>query len=152
MQHRVKKGLAMLVAQGTVTNPVYGYYRLIDETEAAAEEIDLDVDPQATELDDVDDGADSELAIEMEEGDGDQVVYAFYLPVYRRAAEQAGLDRWPMKIGMTTRDLSIRLAALGTALPEVPAVLIFRTDNAPVLEKVFHNILTLRGRRHRSGF
>jgi hypothetical protein len=111
------------------------------------------VGPQATEPDDLDDEPESELAVEIEEGDGSQVVYA----VYRKAAEQAGQDRWPMQIGMTTTDVSIRLPALGTGLPESPAVLIFRTDDAPVLEKVFHNILTIRGQRSdesgvRSGF
>lgn len=50
---------------------------------------------------------------------------------------------------MTTGPLEARMAAHRTALPERPRVgLVLRSDNAAVLEKILHGILTLRGHRH----
>lgn len=83
---------------------------------------------------------------EVEMGHGPQFVYAFYLPMYRRSAEAQGRQRWPIKIGMTTTSVAVRMAAHRTALPEFPQLgLLVRTTDAALLEKVIHGILSLRG-------
>ena len=73
-------------------------------------------------------------------------MYCFYLPTYRREAEQNGADRWPIKIGRTTGSLAGRLAHLATAMPEAPVVaVVIRTHDADLLEKALQNILSYRG-------
>jgi hypothetical protein len=91
----------------------------------------------------------TESAAELELGAGRQLVYCFYLGIYRHEAQSRGEDRWPIKIGMTTGPLDGRMATLKTALPDEPrlAVLI-RADNAALLEKVLQGVLTLRGYKH----
>lgn len=148
---RVKKALAMLQEQGIIENPTYGFYRLKDTDATIApvpnkstSEAVVATPGDETEFDEVDEGH----APEREIGIGPQSVYAFYLPAYRRAAEQDGANRWPVKIGMTTSSVAIRMATHQTALPEIPCVaLVINCDNAALLEKVLHGVLTLRGQR-----
>jgi hypothetical protein len=150
---RMKKALAMLLEQGITENPVHGYYRL----RGSADGIAAALPPLALAYEGT--GAAEEVAQleaeledssdpEMELGDGSQALYAFYLPTYRRAAEMQGHDRWPIKVGMTTTSVAVRMAAHRTALPEAPELaLVVRSENSALLEKVVHGVLTLRGLR-----
>ena len=146
---RVKKALSMLASQGIVENPIVGRYRLldIDALPERKEEPQQQGGAEAVIVDDelVDDDV---VESESDVGTGLQSVYAFYLPTYRAAAEAAGQTRWPVKVGMTTTSVGVRMAAHRTALPEGPVLtLVVRTDNAAILERVIHGILTLRGLR-----
>lgn len=142
---RLKKALCALKNDGEVANPGYGVWMIAD---MEADEIEKLVDrvEQASEDDD-DVGEVAAFAAQRSFGVGAQCVYAFYLPAYRALAEQRGERWWPMKIGKTTGDLAVRMAALSTSMPETPCVaLALRTDDANLLERALHAALKLRGR------
>ncbi len=146
---KVKKALRNMQDQRIVVNPVTGYYRLADADAAAMPAVnveDADVLTERVEAEEVE--AEDSAIPEVQLGEGPQYVYAYYLPTYRRIAEKDGLDRWPVKIGMTTTSVAVRMAAHRTALPEAPRLgLIVRTDNAALLENVIHGVLSMRGAR-----
>ena len=157
---RVKKALSDLLKQGVVENPMYGMYRLADSElgEPSGDGATIAIvqsNPDAGVLEDSQTGVDEEdedlsqlSAADSEIGQGSQVVYAFYLPTYRRLSEADGAEGWPIKVGMTTTSVSQRMAAHQTALPESPRLgLVIRTDSAGLLEKIIQGVLTLRGRR-----
>jgi hypothetical protein len=155
---RMKKALAILTAQGSIRQSgAYGIWVL---SEAAPPASSTSVRPP-TDLHRGDDHTDSEsLAQESDDepgeddradrvvGIGHQQVYCFYLDAYRDLALSRGESTWPIKIGMSAGQLSARLEAHRTALPEAPHLaLLIETDNAATLEKVIHGVLTLRGKR-----
>ena len=84
----------------------------------------------------------------VELGKGRESVYAYYFPAYRDQAAYLGREEWPMKIGMTKSDASIRLRdQCGTAMPEEPVVgLLYKTDDARSAEKMLHSMLSQRGK------
>lgn len=149
----VKKALAVLRNQGIVENPTHGYYRLTTSTE----DLDVSSRPPESGTESASPPDNCDLVIEESEefspaeaelGEGAQAVYAFYLPTYRTHAQRDGSSGWPIKVGMTTTSVEVRMAAHRTALPEPPVVgLVIRTENAALAEKVIHGVLTLRGRR-----
>ena len=148
---RVKKALSGLMEQGIIQNPVLGFYCLIDTdaSESGLGKLNL---PAAVEgsADEEDSAEADEVVIPVDQyvGVGKQFVYAFYLPTFRMAAESKGETRWPVKIGMTTTSVQQRVASHQTALPEIPEMaILIRSDNAALLERVIHGILTMRGRR-----
>jgi hypothetical protein len=147
---RVKKALSALHEQGIVESPVLGFYCLTDSDSAvsATETVESDSALVSSGSDDLIEEPEVEIPIDRFVGGGKQFVYAFYLPTFRAAAEAKGESRWPVKIGMTTTSVEQRMASHQTALPEVPEMaILIRTDNAALMERVIHGILTMRGRR-----
>jgi hypothetical protein len=141
---RVKKALNRLANEGVLMSPIVGRYVLRgDKTnlEPRAHGAFAELDPDETNANE------AEAAMfERIVGDGNQSVYAFYLPTYRAAAEARGEDRWPIKIGMTTNNVVARIDSFRTALPEIPTLALrMRVDNATAMERVIHGILALRG-------
>lgn len=157
---RVKKALQVLRQQGIAENFTYGYWRL---TASGDEEAALEALDDSTRNDDgetasllmlspLDPAREDVFTPEATCGEGEQSVYAYYLPTYRRLAEIAGDSRWPMKVGMTTTSVSTRIGGQLTALPEGPVVgVVLRSSNAALLEKVLHGILSIRGRQVNNG-
>lgn len=147
---RVKKALSMLAEQGVAQQTGrYGIWALSIDGELHAPSLEsVSDDELAAVSEDNDDVNDESPTVEREIGTGDQLVYCFYLDVYRELAEAKSLDRWPVKIGMTTGPLESRMATHRTALPEDPRVeLVIRSNNGALLEKIIHGVLTLRGHR-----
>jgi hypothetical protein len=138
---RLKKALTHMANRGSIAQSgLYGVWRLPS------------TDPPDAPLDDeqeLEETFDEELTEQggIVVGVGTQLVYCFYLPAYRREAEQRGSNRWPIKIGRTTGSLANRLASLATAMPESPIVaLVIQTHDADLLEKALQNVLSFRGR------
>jgi T5orf172 domain len=154
---KVKKALQRLVDRGTVVQTgVLGVWKLAGSGDTqsmtrAPNPAGPFAEVAGQEADEVVDGLEEMLpesnAARIELGEGDQLVYCFYLPTYRNQAEREGHDRWPVKIGMTTGPLTTRIAAQTTALPEPPTVaVIIRTHDADLLEKAIQSVLSYRDR------
>lgn len=138
---KVKRVLQQLVAVGIVAPAgTFGVWALVTTDAESEPEFEYTAD----EFED-----DPPPAPDIEIGSGAQVVYCFYLPLYRRQVEVSGGSQWPIKIGMTTGSLAGRLAQLATSMPEAPQLaLVIRTENAALLEKVIHGVLAYRKQRH----
>lgn len=82
-------------------------------------------------------------------GEGDEKVYAYYYPTYRKFAETSGEEYWPIKIGKTSVDVQTRIYDQGkTSLPEKPFIaLIWNVTNADHAERFLHGTLTTFSRR-----
>ena len=76
-------------------------------------------------------------------GVGDQIVYVYYYPVYRKYAILNGKSDWECKIGMTTKNLWDRIySQAATSFPEEPFIaLIIKCDDAHAIELILHKIL-----------
>lgn len=144
---RMKKALQMLVKQGSVRSTgAYGRWELTEPNATPTPATSMAPSDPGEELDEDED--EQSLLVEREVGRGDQIVYCYYLDAYRQRAESRGSRRWPIKVGMTTGELRHRMAQHATGAPEAPTVaLVIRTDNAALLEKTVHGVLTYRGRR-----
>ncbi len=81
-------------------------------------------------------------------GEGNESVYLYYLPTYKRDAESEGLHRWQCNIGCTTDSAEDRVAAqIGDQLPEKAILsLVIQTHDCKALEKRIHAELKRRGR------
>ncbi len=96
--------------------------------------------------------ADELIIAERDMGSGAQTLYAYYLPTYRRLAENGGESSWLMRVGITTESVESMLASSRAVLPEVPALaIVVRTDDAELLQRLVHMVLDLRSRRATSG-
>jgi hypothetical protein len=147
---KLKKALNHMATRGSVVQTgVLGVWQLVDSdstgpfiSDDGSDELSLRVagdDSPRVEV--------STPKIELELGDGDQLVYCFYLPMYRNQAQRDGEKRWPIKIGRTTGSLTTRLASLSTSMPELPVVaVVIRVHDADLLERAIQNILSFRGR------
>lgn len=81
-------------------------------------------------------------------GEGPESVYAYTFPAYMELARRDGTGSYPVKIGMTTGDVEVRIASqVGTGLPEAPTLLlVLRVAHARRIERILHDLLGLRGR------
>lgn len=81
-------------------------------------------------------------------GEGNESVYLYYLPTYKRDAESKGLDHWPCNIGYTTDSAEKRVASqIGDQLPEKAILsLVIQTHDCKALEKRIHAELKRRER------
>ena len=81
-------------------------------------------------------------------GEGNESVYLYYFPTYKRDAESKGLDRWRCNIGYTTDSAEDRVASqIGDQLPEKAILsLVIQTHDCKALEKRIHAELKRRGR------
>ena len=81
-------------------------------------------------------------------GNGNEIVYLYYLKSNKELAELKKEKIWPCKIGRTRTDLLSRiLSQASTALPEIPFIAFeINTDDALTLENFIHSALKLRNR------
>jgi len=83
----------------------------------------------------------------LEFGQGKNAVYVFHYEIYKEKYHSKGNKFYPCKIGLSINPNDRVTKQVGTAFPEPPIVdLIIKTDNAALLEKVIHNVLSLRDR------
>lgn len=110
--------------------------------------LDSDGSSKAEKLAELDELDTNEIEAEHTVGDGEQFVYAYYIPVYKDLYKARGDSRWPMKIGKSI-DPRQRLNTHATALPDAPSVaVIVRTNDAGNLERFLHLTLRVRGREY----
>lgn len=138
---QVKKALQDLASRGLVSSTgAYGIWRFAEIEGALDDESELDDDIAVIE---------DSLPMVVEEwvGSGSELVYVYSFPSLRALAELRGEDVWPLKIGMTrTTTLERILQQLGTSSFEWPVVhLAIRCNDARLIEKSLHSVLTLRG-------
>jgi len=86
------------------------------------------------------------FSVERQIGEGPELVYFYSFPAYRELARLRNEERFPIKIGMSTRPVIDRVfEQLGTSHPEWPVVLMaIRCDDARRIERVLHEILNLQ--------
>lgn len=81
-------------------------------------------------------------------GSGDETIYVYYYPVYKRYALSKGDECWYCKVGMTKKNYWDRIySQAGTCFPEEPFVgLIIKCNDAHKLEQTIHNILKMKNK------
>ena len=150
---QAKKALKKAVDMGLLKRPFDGAqsYVVCDASSVALDEPGDDR-PTVKQQEDGLVGSKKLDGLEVEEvmGEGQQCVYCYYLPAYRRLAENDGEDGYSIKIGFT-KDLNPDARILGqatTALPEKPVIaLLIKTHDAAALEKVIHAALDFKGQK-----
>ncbi len=130
----IKKALSNLAADGLVSNPANGFWRVSGDTaDDAAPAVAEPVEP-ATRA-------------EVVSGEGEGSVYLYYYEAYRRLAEFEGASRFRCKIGRTVRDPAVRVGEQ-TGAPEKPTLSRhYKTRDGAALERAIHAILDLANRR-----
>lgn len=111
-------------------NPIPGTWRLFVD--------DVEEQPIKTQ----------EVITTTEIGQGDEIVYCYYFPTYKKYAELQGQVDWPCKVGQTTKNLWDRIySQVRTCFPEDPCVaLTIHCDNAKDLESLIQKVLRTRGK------
>ena len=81
-------------------------------------------------------------------GSGNETIYVYYYPTYRKFALLTGNTSWYCKVGMTTKNLWDRIySQSSTCFPEEPLVaLTIRCPDARHLESILHNILKMKNK------
>ena len=148
----VKKALNNMLQRGLAENPSRGHWRILTIGQHTGIPVpqDLAVPLPVTTAEESPQSEDSvgiPPVAELSLGTGSGAIYVYYLPTYRRHAQQLGESVWPCKIGRTDRDpLERILAQAATALPERPVVaLVLRTSLPVAWEAALHGVLTIRG-------
>lgn len=92
------------------------------------------------------DFSESDTCLEL--GDGEETIYLYYYPCYRKFANMKGHTVWPCKVGMTTKNVWDRIySQAATCFPEEPFIaLIIHCDDAHKLEQTIHNVLKMNGK------
>ena len=130
-----KKSLAIVKEHGEIDNPSTGYWRRMSDGPVELP-VEQELEAEVAE--------NAEVAI----GRGNESVYGWYLPAYRRLAESEGKKRFPIKVGMTTRDAQQRMEKTLGMVPERPVLgFVLKVDDASQWERLIHSKLSLRGRR-----
>ncbi|KKZ10785.1 MAG: hypothetical protein TH68_09860 [Candidatus Synechococcus spongiarum 142] len=131
-----KKGLQMMKNNGDIENPLPRYWRIPPNEliEEPAEHEDEPVKEPA------------EPKVELTVGDGAEKVYGWYYPAYRKLSISEGKNRFPIKVGCTTRNAEQRVQeSCGTA-PEQPVLgFVAHVDESAIWERFIHSSLTLDG-------
>jgi len=146
----ISKALQSLAKENLAENPSYRNWR-IGEIDAFSEP-DNDGSPDDSGIEELKKKIlkkDDEVPIEKMVGEGDNIVYCYYLPAYLELADKRKETFWPCKIGRTDGDPLIRvLNQVSTALPEFPTIaLAIKTNDARSLERAIQNILNLKKRK-----
>ncbi len=141
----IKKALNKLKEEGMAENPSYGSWRIRGRVDVEQPEQKKEINGQLQ----IDSAPEPQANFELVIGEGKRTVYLYYLPQYKKEAQENGRAHWRCKIGKSEREPTERiLEQVATALPEQPHfALAVKTDLASELEKAIHNILTLRGRQ-----
>lgn len=86
------------------------------------------------------------FTVEHQVGHGAELVYFYSFPAYRELASLRNEEKFPIKIGMSSRPVFDRIfEQLGTSNPEWPVVLMaIRCDDARRIERVLHELLSLQ--------
>ena len=81
-------------------------------------------------------------------GEGNELVYCYYFPTYKKYAELQGQTEWACKVGQTTKNLWDHIySQVRTCFPEDPCVAItIHCDNAKDLESLIQKVLRTRGK------
>lgn len=143
----VKKALQTMQAIGAAEpTGVPGYWRIVEPPEDQPPLVPLQPLADGLLFEDAEETV-TTYPPEVEHGSGAAAVYAYSFPAYIQLAEVTGSAAFPVKIGMTTRDVAGRIAAqVATGLPEQPVILlVVRTDHPRRLERIMHDVLTNRG-------
>lgn len=145
---KVKKALSDGELDGRIAREASkGWWRATNPIERDAI-VDSDGSSTAEKLAELDELDTNEIEAEHTVGEGEQFVYAYYVPVYKDLFEARGEARWPIKIGKSI-DARQRLNTHATALPDAPSVaVIVRTNDAANLERFLHLTLRVRGREY----
>ena len=131
-QKEAAKALAELRDQGYYTQPHVGRWRRSEK-----------IAPDDEAL------GDSIQEAEVTVGDGDQCLYAWYLPTYRKMANINDEPTFAMKIGISGRAAIERISESMGFSPEPFALgFMLLTDNPQDWESLYHSTLNLKG-RHR---
>ena len=121
----IKKALRNLMSKGLSSNPLVGFWRIQD----ASPDIDSILTDESTVTNDIEisNGSDifdvgTDVFKPLKEiGTGEETVYMYYYPAYKKLAELENRTTWPCKIGRTSRNPLTRIwTQVGTALPEKP--------------------------------
>ncbi len=134
--------LYKLKKSGIAENPSQGYWRIDLIPDSPGREGPESVEPpQAPDEEEI-----IEPDVPSEIGSGEDSVYLYYLPLYRKEAQSKGESVWPCKVGRTRHD-PVRRVRAQTSAPEEPELaLTIRTDTPSDMEKAIHAILAVRGR------
>ncbi len=139
----VKKALSNLKEKGLAANPRSGWWSIGQSKDA--EDLSSQVPPDLVANEDVDKET-QEYKIDSIVGVGEEAVYVYYYPTYKKEALAAENDRWLCKIGRTDRLPRIRISEQTTGMPEQPVIgLVINTDDSRAVEVVVKNVLSLRG-------
>ena len=85
--------------------------------------------------------------IEVSIGEGDQTIYAWYLPAYRKLAALENRESYPIKIGRTEGESIERITdSAGYSPEQFKVALELRCDDAANWERLLHSYLKLCGR------
>ena len=104
---KLKKALRHMEQRGAVQQSgLPGIWQLVDG-DSPDDPSNRAVTPSTDAAEPPEEEIQPDAAVEI--GTGQQLVYCFYLPVYREQAEARGEARWPIKIGRTTGSLKSRL-------------------------------------------
>ena len=115
--HPVSGVLSVMKKQGLANNPDRGKWSILSNTS---------------------DPFDSDAVRTL--GKGNNSVYVYYYPAYRRLAEYEGKELWACKISRVKPQVR-------TEIPEPPEIkFFFKTDDPENLEQTLHNILKFRGK------
>lgn len=76
-------------------------------------------------------------------GVGEETVYVYYYPIYKKYALLNNQTEWQCKVGMTTKNIWDRIySQAATCFPEEPFIaLIIKCDDARAVETLLHKIL-----------
>lgn len=137
----IKASLTKLREEGKVENiiPSSGIWKVINIVKTQQEDkiIEEHQDINDEKLDNV-----------LTLGDGEESIYVYYYSSHKRIADFDGKDDWPCKIGKTKMDVRERISSqVKTSQPENPIIaIIIKTDSSSNLERMFHSILTEKGK------
>ena len=136
--HPVTLALPKMKRRGHAENPRQGVWFIPSSSQE-----DESVDDESLNSEEV--NLDSERTV----GSGENSVYLYYFPAYKRLAELQGEQVWPCKIGKTRYDAISRISSqTRTALPEYPKIgLIIKTDKVRLMETTIQNIMKLQGKQ-----
>ena len=129
-QQLVPNCLGVLKRKGLYENPRKGYWKRVQSvTSESATDDTISRSP------------------DIEHGVGNEVVYGWYLPLYRTHADSLGETIFPMKIGRSTKQASLRVQESIGIMPEQPVIgYCYQTDQSSHFERLLHILLTLSDR------
>ena len=128
-----KKATQTLRKKGyRLENPIQGVWRLYNNISTTSNNMNSSTDDD----------------IKKDIGCGEETVYCYYFPTYKKYAMMCSNNTWACKIGMTTKNIWDRIYSQSTTcFPEEPFVaLIIHCENSKELEQLLHKVLKTRGK------
>ena len=136
--HPVTLALSKMKREGHAENPRQGVWFISPSSQDDQNMEDESLNSEEVNLD-----------AEKTVGSGENSVYLYYFPAYKRLAELQGEQVWPCKIGKTRYEVISRISSqTRTALPEYPKIgLVIKTDEVRLMETTIQNIMKLQGKQ-----